>query len=66
MERFRPGPDVIKRFFHTQLSMKFKLLINSEIAKIMGNFRFKSPKPDIYPANKYKNANMSRINFILI
>ena len=32
---FRPGPKVLKLFsWSTQLSMKFKLLINTEIAKI--------------------------------
>ena len=45
-----PGPEVIKLFScSTQLSMKFKLLINTENAKINGNFRLKSPKPVIYP-----------------
>ena len=48
-----PGSENIKHFScSTQLSMKFKLLINTEIAKINGNIRFKSPKPVIYPANK--------------
>ena len=48
-----PGPEVIKLFScSTQLSMKFKLLINTEIDKINGNFRFKSTKQVIYPANK--------------
>ena len=32
--------------------MKFKLLMNIKIAKIKVIFRFKSPKPVIYPANK--------------
>ena len=35
----------------TQLSMKFKLLIITRIAKINGNFRFISQKLVIYPAN---------------
>ena len=40
-----PGPEVIKLFSRsTQLSMKFKMLINIEIAKIYGISRFKSPK----------------------
>ena len=48
-----PGPEVIKLFScSTQLSMKFKMLINIEIAKINGNFMFRSQKPAIYPANK--------------
>ena len=48
-----PGAEVIKLFScSTQLSMKFKMLINIEIAKIYGIFRLKSPKPVIYPANK--------------
>ena len=48
-----PGPKVIKLFScSTQLSMKFKILINIEIAKLNGNFRFRSQKPAIYPANK--------------
>ena len=53
-----PGAEVIKLFScSTQLSMKFKMLINIEIAKIYGIFRFNSLKPVIYPANKYQNAN---------
>ena len=45
----RTGPRVIKLFSCIFLqSMKFKLLINTEIAKINGDFRFKSPKPVIY------------------
>ena len=36
----------------TQLSVIFKLLINTEIAQINRNFWFRSPKPVIYPANK--------------
>ena len=48
-----PGAEVIKLFScSTQLSMKFKMFINIEIAKIYGIFRFNSQKPDIYPANK--------------
>ena len=35
-----------------QLSMKFKMLINIDIAKIDGIFLFKSLKPIIYPANE--------------
>ena len=33
-------------FSHAQLrlSMKFKLIINTEIAEINGNFRFRKPK----------------------
>ena len=37
--------------------MKFKMLINIEIAKIDGIFRFNSLEPAIYPANKYLNDN---------
>ena len=36
----------------THLSIKFKQLINDEIAQINRNFRFGSPKPVIYPADK--------------
>ena len=44
---------VIKLFScSTQLSMKFKMLINIEMAKIHGIFRFNSLKPAIFPANK--------------
>ena len=47
------GAEVIKLFScSTQLSMKFKMLINIEIAKIDGIFRFNSLEPAIYPANK--------------
>ena len=35
----------------SQLSIKFELLINTEIALIDGNFRFRST-PVIYPADK--------------
>ena len=38
--------------FSAKLSVKFKLLMNTEIAKINGNFRYKSQKAVIYPANK--------------
>ena len=38
-----PGSEVIKLFSSsTQLSMKVQLLINIEIIKISGNFRFKT------------------------
>ena len=48
-----PGPEVIKLFSSlAQLSMKFQLLINVEIIKISGKFRFKTKKLVIYPANK--------------
>ena len=50
---FQPGPKVIKLFSSSaQLSMKFQLLINVEIIKISGKFRFKTQKLVIYPANK--------------
>ena len=49
----RPGPEAIKLFSSSaQLSMKFQLLINVEIIKISGKFRFKTEKLVIYPANK--------------
>ena len=45
--------QVIKLFSRsTQLSMKFKMLINIEIAKIDGIIRFNSLEPFIYHANK--------------
>ena len=48
-----PGLEVIKLFScTTQLSMTFKMLIYTVIAKIKGNFRFESQKLVIYPANK--------------
>ena len=47
------GPEVIKLFSSSaQLSMKFQLLINAEIVKISGKFRFISHKLVIYPAHK--------------
>ena len=50
---FRPGAEVIKLFScSTQLSMKFKMLINIEIAKIHGIFRFNLLETAIYPADK--------------
>ena len=49
--QMRPGPEVIKLFSSSaQLSMKFQLLINAEIVKNCGNFRFKTQKLVIYPA----------------
>ena len=50
---FDPGLKVIKLFScSTQVSLKLKQLINSRIAKINGNFRFKSQKlvfiPPVY------------------
>ena len=52
--------------------MKFKLLINTDVAKINGNFKFKSQKPVIYPADNVKMPTivgilifMSRINLML-
>ena len=48
-----PGPEVIELFSSSaQLSMKFELLINVEIVKISGKFRFKTKKLVIYPAHK--------------
>ena len=45
---------VIKLFScSTQLSMKFKPLINIEIAEIYEIFRFKSPKPVVYKKSCY-------------
>ena len=49
-----PGPEVIKLFSSSaQLSMKSQLLINVEIIKISGKFRFKTQKLAIYPTHKY-------------
>ena len=46
---FKPGPKVIKTFSCSiQLRLKFKLLINTEIAKISRNSRLRSPRPEIY------------------
>ena len=50
-----PGPQVIKLFSSSvKLSMKFQLhvLINIEIVKISGKFRFKTQKLVIYPAHE--------------
>ena len=48
-----PGLEVIKLFSSSaQLSMKFQLLINVEIVKNCGKFRFKTHKLEIYPAHK--------------
>ena len=47
------GPEVIKLFScSTQLSMKFQLLINTEIIKIGRKFRVRLAKPVIYPVDK--------------
>ena len=49
----RSGPEIIKKNSSSaQLSMKFQLLINVEIVKIVEKFRFKTQKLVIYPANK--------------
>ena len=51
--RHKLGAEVIKLFScSTQLSMKFKMLLNIEIAKINGIFRFNLLEPAIYPAYK--------------
>ena len=48
-----PGVEFIKLLScSTQLSMKFKMLINIEMAKIDGIFSFNSLKPAIYPDHK--------------
>ena len=48
-----PGAEVIKLFScSAELSMKIRMRISSEIAKIDGIFRFSSRKPAIYRANK--------------
>ena len=48
-----PGLEVIKLFSSSaQLSMKFHLLINAEVVKYCGKFRFKIQKLVIYSANK--------------
>ena len=47
------GLEVIKLFLSSaQLSMKFQLLINAEIVKISGKFKFKTQKLVIYPSHK--------------
>ena len=56
-------PEVIKHFScSTQMSMKFKLLINTEIAKRNGNFRFKSQKPFILLINVKMPTIVSRFH----
>ena len=37
--------------------MKFKIRINTELARISGNFMFLSRKPIINPAHKFLNVN---------
>ena len=50
----QPGPKVIELFSSSaELSMNFQLLINVEIVKISGKFRFKTQNLIIYPAHKY-------------
>ena len=52
-ESLQPCPKVIELFSGSpQLSMKFQLLINVEIVKIRGNFKFKTQKQIIYGAHK--------------
>ena len=53
LDKTKPGPEVIKLFSSSaQLSMKFQLLINVDIVKISGKFRFKTQNLVIYPAHK--------------
>ena len=48
-----PWAEVIKLFFMlNSAEHEIKMLINIEIAKIYGIFRFNPLKPAIYPANK--------------
>ena len=67
---FDSGSEIIKLFScSTQLSMKFRLLINIKIAKINGNFRFNSPIPVMLinvemPTIVGILTFMSRINFM--
>ena len=50
---YKPGLKVIKHFLcATQPSMKFQLLINTEIIKIGRIFMLRLAKPVIYPADK--------------
>ena len=52
------GPEVTKLFSSSaQLSMKFQLLINAEIVKNCGKFRFKTQKLVIHLAHKCLNTN---------
>ena len=37
-----PGPEIIKKIFHTQLIMKFILLINVKMPTVVGILTFKS------------------------
>ena len=68
-EKNKTGLYVIKLFSSsTQLSMKFKPLINVAIAKINGISRFKSwhqSQSFILPINIKMPTFMSRINFML-
>ena len=49
----KPGPKLRKLFScSAQLRLKFKLLVNVEIVKISGKFRFKTRKLVLYPAHK--------------
>ena len=52
-EKQGTDPEVMKLFSSSaQLSMKLTLLINAEIVKNCGKFRFKTQKLVIYPAHK--------------
>ena len=52
-EHLRTGSKVIKKIScSSQLSMKLKMPMNIEIAKIDGIFSFIPTKPVIYPADK--------------
>ena len=53
----QPFPKIINIFFFhfscsSELSMKFKALINTEITNIGRHFRFMLPKPIIHPVRE--------------
>ena len=52
------GPEVIKHFScSTQLSMKFFMLINFRLVKIVNSSVLKIAEHENFSANKYENAN---------
>ena len=56
-----PGSDVIKLFlFSTRLSMKFKLLINTDISRINGIFRFMSSNKNIKMSSFKSSENIQK------
>ena len=55
-----PGPEIIKLFScSTQLSTKFFMLINLKLLTMANSSLLNIAENEIFPVNKYENANNS-------